>query len=702
VTSHEKILVTSALPYANGPLHLGHIAGAYLPADIYVRYQRMRGRDVVYVCGTDEHGVAITIAAEKAKKSPKEFVDFYWAQMNETFAKAGISFDIFCRTTTPEHYPISQEFFLTMHKKGLLVEKAVKQLYCPNDKRFLADRYVEGTCPNCGTLGARGDQCEACGKWIDQIELRDPKCVVCGARPVIRETKHFFIPLGRFQEQVKNWLDTKTNWRDNVLNFCYGWIKEGLSDRAITRDITWGVPVPLPGYEGKVLYVWFDAPIGYISATQVWAKRLGQPEKWKEYWLNPKTKLVHFIGKDNIVFHAIVWPAMLMAQDGYILPADVPANEFLNLEGRKFSTSRNFAVWLHEYLEKFPPDPLRYAMAANLPEGKDADFSWKELQTRNNSELADILGNFINRTLTFVKKNYANRVPARGALNERDQRTLELLQSWPQRLSEFYERYEFRRATQELMDLARHANKYFNDEEPWRTLKTDRPRCDTTLHICLHLCKALAVLMAPTLPFSAARLWKMLNLAGTVEKQDWLTTPVVPLPANHELNEPEILFTKIEDETIAPEIARLQESLQKMQQPNQTAAPPEVVPKPAVSAAEPPVVSGVEPLISIDTFKQIDLRVAEVLAAAKVPKADKLLQLKIRVGAEERQLVAGIAQHYQPEELIGKKVVIVANLEPAKIRGLESQGMILAASAEDGKLSIISPEREMVSGAKVK
>jgi methionyl-tRNA synthetase len=694
VTSSEKILVTSALPYANGPLHIGHIAGAYLPADIYVRYQRLMGRDVIHVCGTDEHGVAITIAAEKAKKAPKEFVDFYWAQMNETFAKAGISFDIFCRTTTPEHYPISQEFFLTMHKKGLLVEKAVKQLYCPNDKRFLADRYVEGTCPHCGTPGARGDQCEACGKWIDQLELRDPKCMVCGARPEIRETKHFFIPLGRFQEQVKNWLDTKKHWRDNVLNFCYGWIKEGLADRAITRDISWGVPVPLPGYEGKVLYVWFDAPIGYISATQVWAKRLGQPEKWKEYWQNPKTKLVHFIGKDNIVFHAIVWPAMLMAQDGYILPADIPANEFLNLEGRKLSTSRNFAVWLHEYLQRFPPDPLRYALASNLPEGKDADFSWKDFQTRNNSELADILGNFVNRTLTFVKKNYGNRVPAAGALNERDRRTLELIRSWPQKLSEDYERYEFRRATQDLMDLARHANKYFNDEEPWRTLKADRQRCDTTMHLCLHLCKALAVLMSPTLPFSAARLWKMLNLPGEVEKQNWLTAPAAGLPANYQLNEPEILFTKIEDEAIAPEIARLQEALEKMQQAVQSTG--------AAPQSEAAPVAATAPLISIDTFKQIDLRVAEVLAAEKVPKADKLLKLKIRVGEEERQLVAGIAQHYQPQDLAGKKIVIVANLQPATIRGLESQGMILAASTDDGKLAIVSPEREIASGAKVK
>lgn len=700
MNTSQRILVTSALPYANGSLHLGHLAGAYLPADIYVRYQRMRQREVLFVCGTDEYGVAITIAAEKAKKSPQEFVDFYWQQMNDTFKRAGISFDIFSRTTAPEHIPQAQEFFLTMHRKGLLVEKTVKQLYCPNDKRFLADRYVEGICPHCGNPGARGDQCESCGKWIDPLELIEPKCMVCGTRPEVRETSHFFIPLGRFQQQVKDWLDTKKHWRDNVLNFCYGWIKEGLTDRSITRDISWGIPVPLPGYEGKVLYVWFDAPIGYITATQVWAKRLGQPDKWKEYWRNPDTKLVHFIGKDNIVFHAIVWPAMLMGQEGYILPADVPANEFLNLEGRKLSTSRNFAVWLHEYLDRFPADPLRYAIAVNMPETKDADFSWKEFQMRNNSELADILGNFVNRTLTFVQKNFANRVPAAHELNDADRRMLAALNAWPEKLAAAYENYEFRRATKEFMDLGREANKYFNDEEPWRTLKHDRNRCATTMHICLRVCKALAVLMSPTLPFSAARLWKMLNLAGNVEKQNWLTAPIAPFAENHLLGTPEILFTKIEDEAIAPEIARLEEALKKMNV--NSPAPSEAAATAAPVAAEATPVAPATPLISIDTFKQIDLRVAEVLEAERVPKADKLLKLKIRVGNEERQLVAGIAQHYQPEQIIGKKVVIVANLESAKIRGIESQGMILAASTEEGTLSLISPEREMASGAKVK
>ncbi len=692
---HNRILVTSALPYANGPVHLGHLAGAYLPADIYVRYQRLQQRDVFFVCGTDEHGVAITIAAEKQGKTPREFADHYYEVIRKAFAAAGINFDIFSRTTEPVHYPQSQEFFLTMYKKKLLVEKTIKQFYCVNDQRFLADRYVEGTCPHCGAPGARGDQCETCGKWIDQITLKDPKCMICGAPPEIRETKHMFIPLGRFQEQIKNWLDTKTHWRDNVRNFCYGWIKEGLEDRAITRDLSWGVPVPLPGYENKVLYVWFDAPIGYISATRVLAQQLGKPELWKEYWMNPNTKLVHFIGKDNIVFHAMVWPAMLMAQDGYILPSDIPANEFLNLEGKKFSTSRNFAVWLHEYLERFPPDPLRYALAANMPETKDADFSWKEFQTRNNSELADILGNFVNRTLTFVHKNFDNLVPEASALHDADRAMLDALQSHPHKIAEAYEGYEFRRATKLLMDLARDGNKYFNDEQPWRTLKSDRNRCATTMNICLRVCKALAVLMSPTLPFSAERLIKMLNLLHENKPINWLQTAAEPFNTNHKLGASEILFTKIEDEHIAPELEKLEKALRAMN-PETTSAPA----APAIELPQEAVPQ--KPLISYETFQQIDFRVAEILAAEKVEKADKLLKLKIRVGQEERQLVAGIAKHYAPEALVGKKIVIVANLQSAKIRGIESQGMILAASTEDGALSIIAPEREIASGAVVK
>lgn len=692
VSDNQPILVTSALPYANGPLHLGHLAGAYLPADIYVRYQRLQQRNVLYICGTDEHGVAITIAAEKQNKTPQAVADYYHALIRDALAGVGMSFDMFSRTTEPVHAEQTQEFFLRLLAQGLVVEKSERQFYCVPCKRFLPDRYVEGTCPHCGKPGARGDQCENCGKWIEQLQLVEPRCVVCGARPEIRETRHFYIPLGKFQDRLRAWLDTKTNWRENVRNFCYGWLKEGLEDRAITRDLAWGVPVPHPGYEGKVLYVWFDAPIGYISATRVWARQIGQPEAWKDYWLNPNTKLVHFIGKDNIVFHAIVWPAMLMGQEGYVLPADIPANEFLNFEGHKFSKSRGIGVLLHEYLEKFPPDPLRYAIAANMPESKDTDFFWKDFQTRNNSELADILGNFINRTLTFAQRYFDNHVPPAQELQEPDRRMLALLQAWPDKLAAAYENYEIRRATKELMDLAREANKYFNDEEPWRTLKQDRGRCATTIHVCLQVCKALAVLMSPTLPFSAARAWRMLGLPGEVTKQVWRKTPIEPFPPHHRLGTPEILFTKIEDKDIAPEQEKLERAI-RMLPPTETNPPATVSPagKPEAPA-----------LISLETFRQIDLRVAEVLAAERVPKADKLLRLKVQVGAEERQLVAGIAQHYAPESLIGRKVVIVANLEPATIRGLESQGMILAASTEDGTLSLIAPEREIASGAKVK
>ncbi|RMD99283.1 MAG: methionine--tRNA ligase, partial [Calditrichaeota bacterium] len=404
-------MVTSALPYANGPIHLGHLAGAYLNADIYVRYQRLKHRDVIFICGTDEHGAAITLLADKLGKHPREIVDYYWKDHKETFDQFGISFDIFSRTTEPIHYKTSQEFFLSLYHKGYLVERTIKQLYCPKDKRFFLFCYVEGTCPHCGYPGARGDQCEKCGKWIDPLELIEPRCMICGTTPEVRETTHLYMDLKKFEDRLRAWLDTKTHWKDNVRNFCYGWLNEGLEERAVTRDLDWGVPVPLPGYEGKVLYVWIDAPIGYLSATKKWAENIGDPERWRRYWLQEDTKLVHFIGKDNIVFHAIVWPAVLMGQDGYILPSEIPANEFLNIEGRKISTSKNYAIWLREYLEQFPPDPMRYVLASTMPENKDSDFSWRDFQGRVNGELADILGNFINRTLSFVNKNYQGQVP---------------------------------------------------------------------------------------------------------------------------------------------------------------------------------------------------------------------------------------------------------------------------------------------------
>jgi len=694
MTMSEKLLVTSALPYANGPIHLGQLAGAYLSADVYVRYQRRKPREVLFVCGTDEHGVPITLAAERKGVSPKAIVDYYHANHKEVFRRMGVSFDIFSRTTLSIHYETAQQFFLRLYHKGLLVEKTTEQLYCPNDQRFLADRYVEGTCPHCHTPGARGDQCETCGKWIEPLELLDPQCMICGSTPVVRQTTHWFLPLGRFQEQIRAWLDSKTQWKENVRNFCYGWLNEGLEDRAVTRDLPWGVPVPLNGYEGKVLYVWFDAPIGYISATKHWAQEIGQPDRWKDYWLDPNTRLIHFIGKDNIVFHAIVWPAMLMGHGDYVLPSEIPANEFLTLKARKISTSRNYAVWLDDYLASFPPDPLRYWLAVNAPEAKDADFSWEDFQARNNSELADILGNFINRTLTFAEKNFDGRVPSRHRLDALDEKMIATLQEAPGKIADGLEHFEVRRAIREFMDVAREANKYFNDQEPWRTLREDRSKCQTTIHISLQVAASLALLMEPFLPFSAERVWKMLNLdrlpdRGDVHRLPWDSAASFQLTDGHPLGKPEILFRKIQDSEIEAQIAKLRRLEEGFA--GRGAAP-------STKSEE----TEVSERISIEEFRRVDLRVAKILQAERVEKANKLLKLQVDLAGEQRQIVAGIAEHYPPESLVGRSIVLVANLEPATIRGIESQGMLLAAEDETGKLSLVTLDREIGAGAKVK
>jgi len=506
----KRILVTAALPYANGPIHLGHLAGAYLPADIYVRYQRLKGRDVLYICGSDEHGVPITITAEKEGITPQQVVDKYHYMNKESFERFGMSFDNYSRTSLPLHHQTAQEFFLELYKKGILKEKTTKQLYCEKDRMFLADRYVEGICPVCGSPGARGDQCEKCGSWLEQTDLIEPKCKICGSTPVIRDTSHWYLPLGEFQKKLEEWMGTKTDWKENVKHYVYSWFKEGLQDRAVTRDLHWGVKVPIPEAEGKVIYVWFDALLGYISSTKEWAQKIGQPEKWREYWQDPDTRLIHFIGKDNIVFHCIVFPAMLMAwnegrsDEIYVLPDNVPANEFLNLEGKKLSTSRNYAVWLNEYLEKFEPDPLRYALASILPETKDTDFSWKEFQARNNNELADILGNFVNRTLTFAKKNFDNRVPERFELEEIDKELIAKLKEHVDKIANNYENFRIRDGVFETMNLARFANKYFNDTEPWRMIKENPRRASTTINLCLQLVRALAILFAPAFSKSIA------------------------------------------------------------------------------------------------------------------------------------------------------------------------------------------------------
>ena len=658
----KRILVTAALPYANGPIHLGHLAGAYLPADIYVRYQRLKGRDVLYICGSDEHGVPITITAEKEGITPQQVVDKYHYMNKESFERFGMSFDNYSRTSLPLHHQTAQEFFLELYKKGILKEKTTKQLYCEKDRMFLADRYVEGICPVCGSPGARGDQCEKCGSWLEQTDLIEPKCKICGSTPVIRDTSHWYLPLGEFQKKLEEWMGTKTDWKENVKHYVYSWFKEGLQDRAVTRDLHWGVKVPIPEAEGKVIYVWFDALLGYISSTKEWAQKIGQPEKWREYWQDPDTRLIHFIGKDNIVFHCIVFPAMLMAwnegrsDEIYVLPDNVPANEFLNLEGKKLSTSRNYAVWLNEYLEKFEPDPLRYALASILPETKDTDFSWKEFQARNNNELADILGNFVNRTLTFAKKNFDNRVPERFELEEIDKELIAKLKEHVDKIANNYENFRIRDGVFETMNLARFANKYFNDTEPWRMIKENPRRASTTINLCLQLVRALAILFEPVLPFSSRKIWEMLNLKDDIVKAGWDSAAELLLEAGHQLGEPKILFRKIEDAEIEDEIRKLK------------IASGEIVEEKIEF----------KPQIDIKDFEKIDLRVAEVIECERVKNSEKLLKLKVKIGREERQIVAGIGKHYKPEELIGKRVVVVANLKPAKLMGIESQGMLLA------------------------
>jgi len=680
----KRILVTSALPYANGPIHLGHLAGAYLPADVYVRYQRMKKRDVVYICGTDEHGVPIAIAAEKEGVTPQHIVDRYYQDHLDTFSRFGMSFDNFSRTSRPIHHQTSRDFFCRIHDKDHLIEKSVQQFYCETCSRFLADRFVEGRCPRCGQEGARGDQCEKCGSSLEQTELIDPYCKVCGHTPIRKDTRHLFFKLADFQQRLETWLAGKKGWKENVLNYCRGWFKEGLTERAVTRDLKWGIQVPTAGYEDKVIYVWFEAPIGYISATKEWAEKIGQPDKWKQYWLDPETKLVHFIGKDNIVFHAIIWPAMLMGHGDFILPTDIPANEFLNLQGEKLSTSRNYAVWLGEYLAKFPPDPLRYYLATIAPENKDSDFTWQEFQQRNNSELADILGNLVNRTLTFAKRQF-NGVPARSEMDDLDRAMVQLLEKAPQEIGELLEHYELRRSLAAMMDVARAANKYFNDQQPWATLKTNRPKCATTINVCLQAVQTLAILMEPFLPFSAEKVWTMLGYSSSVHDQWWDQAGSQELVPGHHLGQEQILFSKIEDKQIQPEVDRLA-ALSAPKSPASTSA--DAKPEPAK--------------ITYDDFSRVELRLARVLKAEKVEKADKLLRLEIQVGSEQRQIVAGIAKHYTPEQIVGKTIVVVANLQPAKIRGLESNGMLLAAEDENGVLAVLTPDRAIECGAKVK
>ena len=685
----KRILVTAALPYANGLIHLGHLAGAYLPADMYVRYQRAKKRDVLFICGSDEHGVAITVTAEKEKITPQAVVDRYHTLNKAAFEKFGVSFDNYSRTSLPLHHKTSQEFFSEFHRNKVLKEKEEQQLYCEKDKMFLADRYVEGTCPNCKYTEARGDQCENCGTWLNQVELIDPKCKICGTTPVVRTTSHWYFPLGDFQKRLEAYVRERSErdgWKENVLRYCQSWFKDGLQDRAVTRDLSWGVPVPVPGYESKVLYVWFDAVLGYISSAKEWASRTSNPDRWKDYWLGQDTKYVAFIGKDNVVFHCIVFPAMLMAwndtgKEQYVLPENVPANEFLNFEGQKFSKSRGWGIDVQSFLGYFPADSLRYTLAINLPESRDSDFYLKDFQARTNNELADILGNFVNRTLAFTEKNFESAVPTAGTMDARDKELAAFIAEMPSKVGDLYERYRFREAVVVTMNLARAANKYFNDSEPWKTLKANPGRCATTLNLCLQVVRSLAILIEPVVPATAQKIWSTLNLEGSPCAAGWDTAGQLLLPAGHELGKAEILVTKIED-------AQIDNIIKALNEP------------PGSEPAKPPVDE--KPLITIDDFRKVELKLARVVAAEPVPKSNKLLKIQVEIGTEHRQVVAGIAQHYKPEDLVGKLIVVVVNLQPAKLMGQESQGMLLAASDSTGKLAVLTVNGELESGSGIK
>ncbi len=684
----RRLLVTSALPYANGPLHLGHLAGAYLPADLFCRYQRLRGRDLVWVCGSDEHGVPIMLRAREEGVDPQAVVDRYHAQIGASFDGFGMSFDIYSRTTSETHRETSQAFFRTLYDAGVFRERTEQQLYDPEAGLFLADRFVRGVCPVCGYEDAYGDQCEHCGSSLSPKELIDPKSALTDAVPELRETTHWYLPLGELQPRLEAYVAEHPAWKANVRGQVGSWFASGLADRAMTRDLPWGVPVPVGDAEGKVLYVWFDAPIGYISATKEWAARQGDPEAWRRYWQDPATDLVHFIGKDNIVFHALIFPALLMAHNEatsegapFVLPANVPANEFLNLEGQKFSTSRGWAVWLHDALADLEglaggPDLLRYALAAALPEAKDADFAWADFQNRVNGELVAVLGNFVNRTLTFAARFAGGTVPALENPTDADRAVLDALAEVPGRIGTAYDGFRMREAVQETLDLARLGNKYFNDTEPWHTRESDPAAMRNTVHVCLQLCASLAVLMEPIVPFSAARLREMLNLAnvrpsapgGTPGTVGWDAAGMALLTAGHALGEPAILFSTIEDAWVEAQRAKLEA-------------------RAAEATREGPPYEPAKEEVQYDDFARLDFRVGVVTAAEAHPNADKLLRLDVDLGYETRQVLAGVAEQMAPADLLGKRVVVVANLAPRTMRGLESQGMLLMAEDREGTLT---------------
>ena len=674
----KRTLVTTALPYANGPVHIGHLAGVYVPADIYTRYLRLKGEEVIMIGGSDEHGVPITIKARKEGITPQDVVDRYHTIIKDSFAEFGISFDIYSRTSSKIHYETASEFFRTLYDKGEFIEKVSQQYYDEEAQQFLADRYITGTCPHCHNERAYGDQCEACGTSLNATDLINPKSAISGSQPVLRDTKHWYLPLDKWESYLRQWiLEGHKEWRPNVYGQCKSWIDMGLQPRAVSRDLDWGVPVPVEGADGKVLYVWFDAPIGYISNT----KEL-LPDSWEKWWKDPETKMIHFIGKDNIVFHCIVFPAMLKAEGSYNLPENVPANEFLNLEGDKISTSRNWAVWLHEYLRDFPgkQDVLRYVLTANAPETKDNDFTWRDFQARNNNELVAILGNFINRSVVLTHKYFEGKVPAAGELTDYDRETLAEFANVKATVENLLDNYRFRDAQKEAMNLARIGNKYLADTEPWKIAKTDMERVATILNLALQISANLAIAFEPFLPFSAAKLRNMLGM-GAFSWEQLGNTDL--LAAGTHLSAAELLFEKIEDATIEAQLQKLEDTKKANQLAEHKANP-------------------IRENIEFDDFTKLDIRVGKVLECTKVPKADKLLQFRIDDGLGGRTIVSGIAKHYAPEELVGKNVCFIANLAPRKLRGIESQGMILSAEDADGRLVVITPADDVKPGSEVK
>ncbi len=667
----KRTLVTSALPYANGPLHLGHLAGAYLPADLYVRYRRLRGEDILYICGSDEHGVPITLKAGKEGVNPQEVVDKYHQINKKTFERFGISFDYFGRTSSKKHYETTQEFFENLYEKDVFIKKTEEQLYDEQAEMFLPDRYVKGTCPNCGFEEAYGDQCENCGTSLSPAELIDPKSAITGKEPITKKTEHLYLPLGEHQSELKKWLDTRRNWKPNVIGQVKSWLNEGLGDRAMTRDSSWGVPVPVEGFEDKVFYVWFDAPIGYISATRKWAEQQGDENLWKKYWQDDDTDLIHFIGKDNIVFHCIIFPTLLMLHEDYVMPKNEPANEFLNFESKKFSTSRGWAVWLDEYLEDFESDLLRYVLGTILPETKDADFSWNDFQNKVNGELADILGNFVHRTTSFTANFAEGKVPELEEPSEYDLETLNQVAVQKKNVAESYEAFRVREAIAETMKLARIGNKYFTEMEPWRTRKEDMQLCKNTLHVCLQLCGALSVLFDPILPRKMKQLRDELNIRDDF---NWDKVSETILKPGTEVKKGAILFEKIPDEAMEKQLNKLEQK-----------------------ASEKDMSSEYEPLkdeIKFNDFTKIDIRAGKITAAEKVEKSNKLMKLQVDIGFETRTIVSGIANDFKADELVGQVVCVVANLAPKPLMGIESNGMILMSEDTEGKLYFVETDAE--------